>query len=140
VRSYPVDQEILVVDDDPARRQRIVQILAAENFAVTAAAEGLAALRTVANRRFALIIAGLRLPGSLDGVATVRQARLRQPGLKALFTDASGCQPHLGNRDSDDFIAGPIARWELLGCVFELLQRGPAADLTRRARTERRAS
>ena len=137
------EQGVLVVDDDPVRRRRIAQILADENFAVTAVAEGLAALRAASGRRFALIVAGLHLPGSLDGVATVRQARARQPWLKALLIDGRGRRPDLDDCDSDDLITTPIERWELIGCVFELLQRAPAADtadLARRARTRRYAS
>jgi CheY-like chemotaxis protein len=137
------EQGILIVDDDPARRQRIARILAGEGFALAAAAAGLTALRALAERRFALIIVAPRLPGSLDAAATVRQACLRQPWLKALFISENGLRPSLGNRACDDVISAPIPRWELIGCVFELLQRsatGDAAALARRARTERRAS
>src|SRR5262249_27670111 len=141
-RMYLEDHGILVVDDDPARRRRVAQILADENFPVITAAEGLAALRAMSGRRYALIIAALRLPGSLDGTATARQARLRQPGLKALLVGDYGHRP-VATGDDDEFITAPIERWQLLGCVFELLQRQPgaaAADLARRARTERHAS
>lgn len=139
---YPEGQEILVVIDDPERRERVARLLGDEGFAVSAAAEGLAALRAVGSRRFAMIIAASRLPGSLDGATTVRQARTRQPWLKALFIDDS-CRRHdRGNPDSDDFIAAPFERHELIGCTFELLQRGTAEarDLSLRARTHLRAS
>jgi DNA-binding response OmpR family regulator len=134
---YPEEQEILIVDDDAERRGRIERILTAEGFAVTVVAEGLAALRALGDRHFALIIAGLRLPGSLDGVTTVRQARARQPWLKALFTDHYGSRPSWDNRDTDDFIAAPFERRELIGCVFELLQRGPAVEAVQLARSLR---
>jgi len=135
-------RQILIVDDDLARRRRIAQLLAAEDFSVTAVAEGLAALRAIAQRRFALIIAALDLPGSLDGLTTVRQARARQPWLRALFTGDYGLRPSWDNPDTDDFIAAPFERWELLGGVFELLQRSPTpaeADLARRVRAQLRA-
>jgi two-component system cell cycle sensor histidine kinase/response regulator CckA len=140
---YPDGQEILVVDSDLARRERVVRILAQEGFSVTPTAEGLSALRAVGAKRFALAIAALRLPGSLDGPTTLRQARARQPGLKALFTDGSGALPERRNPDIDDFIASPFERHELLGCVFELLQRGDIGagpDLRRRVRAELRVS
>lgn len=140
---YPENEGILVVDDDPARRRRMAQILADENFPVITTAEGLAALRAMSGRRFALIIAALRLPGSLDGVATARQARLRQPGIKALLVGDHGRWAVAAGHDDDEFIATPIERWQLLGCVFELLQRRPdaaSAELARRARTARHAS
>src|SRR6185312_10379757 len=53
---------------------------------------------------------------------TVRQARARQPWLKALYTVDAGAPPERRDPDTDDFIAAPFERCELLGCVFELLQ------------------
>lgn len=139
---YPEGQEILVVIDDREKRERIVRILGDEGFAVTAAAEGLAALRAIGTRRFAMAVAATRLPGSLDGAMTIRQARAKQPWLKALFLDDSGIRRGRGNPDTDDFITAPFERHELIGCTFELLQRGAAAprDLSLRARTEFRVS
>jgi DNA-binding response OmpR family regulator len=139
---YPDGQEILVVIDDSARRERVAQTLAAEGFAVTMAAEGLAALRAVGAQHYTLVIAATQLPGSLDGKTTVRQARTRQPWLKALYVDDGRAWPDRGHPETDDVITVPFERHELIGCTFELLQRGTAeaADLSRRARTELRAS
>jgi DNA-binding response OmpR family regulator len=146
---YPEGQEILVVVDDHEAGERIARILRDEGFAVTAAAAGLAALRAINTHRFAAIVASTRLPGSLDGRTTVRQARARQPRLKALFVDDRRSDdtrpmlpnPALSNPDSDDLIFAPFERHELVGCVFELLHREMAAtgDLARRARTALRA-
>ena len=139
---YPEGQDILVVIDHSELRERVTRILGGEGFGVNAAAEGFAALRAASAQRYALIIAARQLPGSLDGPTTVRQARARQPWLKALYIDdAAAPRPH-GNPDIDDSIATPFERHELIGCTFELLQRRTAdmADLSRRARTALRAS
>ncbi len=80
---------------------------------------------------------------ALDGVTTVRQARVRQPALRALFTAEAALGPRWDNAELDDFIAAPFHRRELLGCVFEVLHRDPvgvAADRIRRCRAERRLS
>ena len=124
---YPDGLDILVVDHDPARRSRIEQIVAREGFTAAGANEGLAALRLLGQRRFALIIAAIGLPGSLDGLATVRQARARQPWLRALFTGDAAERPRRGDPEGDDFIAAPFHPSELLGCVFELLHREAAS-------------
>ena len=140
---YPQGNDILVVVHEPERRERIVRLLADEGFAVTAAAEGLAALRASADRRLGLVVAAMDLPGSLDGPTTVRQARQHHPGLKVLYTGEPAVRPALSNPDTEDFIAAPFERHELIGCVFELLHReagGEAADLGRRVRAELRAS
>jgi two-component system response regulator MprA len=140
---YSDSREILVVVHEPERRQRVVRILADEGFAVTAASEGLSALRAVSARHYALIVASTALPGSLDGAATVRSARQRQPWLKALYVAEAADWPPLTNPETDDVITVEFQRWEFLGCTFELLQRqamADAADLVRRIRTELRAS
>jgi CheY-like chemotaxis protein len=125
---FPEGEDILVVDDDTLRRGMIEAILRDEGFPVTVASEGLGALRLIARHDFRLVIAALHLPGSLDGPATVRQARVRRPALKALFVAEYGVLPVWRSPASADVIAVPFQRWELLGCVFELLHRDPVAD------------
>ena len=140
---YADGREILAVVHEPERRERIVRILAGEGFAVTAASEGLSALRAVGAQHYSLIIASAALPGSLDGATTVRCARQRQPWLKALYVAEAASRPTLADPETDDVITVEFQRWELLGCTFELLQReamGDAADLVRRIRTELKAS
>jgi two-component system, OmpR family, phosphate regulon response regulator OmpR len=135
---HPVGQNVLIVDDNLGRRQSVERILSEEGFAVATAAEGFAALRAAGNQQFALVIAAVELPGTLDGVTTVRRLRARQPWLKALFTGEFARGPRWASRDCDEFIVAPFHRRELLGCVFELLQRDslPGADLVRRSRLE----
>ena len=65
---YPVGQNVLIVDDDLGRGQGIERILREEGFAVTIATEGFAALRAAGSEQFALVIAAVELPGTLDGV------------------------------------------------------------------------
>jgi len=136
---YPNNRNILVIENDPHLRGLIERILAEEGFAVAAAAEGFAALRALQGARFDLIVSAIDLPGALDGLTTVRRARAQYPQLKALFTAEGTAGPRWDNPDCDDFIASPFQRRELLGCVFELLQRDPlpgATDLARRCRAE----
>jgi DNA-binding response OmpR family regulator len=123
---YPDGKQILVIDDDAGRRGLSERILIAEGFAVTAVPEGLSAIRAARRSRFALAIAAVGLPGSLDGLATMHQLRMRQPWLKALFTGDVAGRPPRSDGECDDFIASPFLGRDLLGCVFELLQRNVA--------------
>src|SRR5712691_8024783 len=123
LQMYPEAQQILVIDDDAERRQLSVRILSDEGFAVTAVAEGFSAIRAASRRRFALALTAVALPGTLDGLATVRQLRARQPWLKALFTGDVAQRAWWPRPGCDDFIAAPFHRRDLLGGVFELLQR-----------------
>jgi DNA-binding response OmpR family regulator len=120
---YPDGQNILLIDGEPRRRQHCERVLAKEGFPVTAVAEGFSAIRAAARRRFALAVIAVDLPGSLHGVETLRQLRARQPWLRTLFTGEPASRPRRLDPDRDDFIAMAFHSHELLGCVFELLQR-----------------
>ena len=135
---YPVGHDILIVDDNPARRDAISICLEREGFSVTAVAEGLAAIRIAQRHRFALVVAASALPGSLDGAATLSQLRARQPWVKVLFIGDVSRRPRRPGADGEDFISVPFQKRELIGCVFELLQREivPGGELLRRSRLE----
>ena len=119
---HPPGQQLLVVDHDPVRRREIERLLIEEGFAVTAAGEGLAAIRAAGQRCFALVVAALGLPGWLDGPTTAQQLRARQPWLKALYTADPAERRHGPVRDRD-VVPWPCRHGEFLGCVFEMLQR-----------------
>ena len=119
----PEQREILIIDGDERARTLMEQTLAEQGFAVTAVGDGDSALRRIEAKPFALVVAEIRLPGSLDGMTTLQYARAQQPGLKCLFTSGFAPARPLNNLDLDDFIAKPFRRRELVGCVFELMQR-----------------
>ena len=122
---YPVEQQILVVDGDETVGALIEQTLAEQGFAVSVAADGHAALQQIETKPFTLMIAEIRLPGTLDGFTMVHRARAMQPRLKCLFTSRSA-PPPWGKDEPDEFIAKPFHPRELLGCVFELIERDAA--------------
>jgi DNA-binding response OmpR family regulator len=124
----PVAREILVVDGDADERTSIGRVLLREGFDVATAADGSSALRQIEAKPFALVVAEIRLPGPLDGVTAMRLARTKRPRLKCLFTSAFVPTRLWGDDELDDFIAKPLDRRELLGCVFELLERGALAE------------
>ena len=126
----PIGRQILVLDADPSERTAIHQVLVREGFDVTAVADGPSALRQIEAKPFALVVAEIGLPGPVDGVNTMRIARARRPELKCLFTSAFVPVCRWGGNEFDDFIAKPLDRTELLGCVFELLERGEPATGT----------
>ncbi len=125
---YPDQNHILVIDSETTRRQLTERVLLQEGFVVTAVSEGFSAIRAASCHRFALALTAVQLPGTLDGVVTVRQIRAGQPRLKALYTGEAARRPALPDLGRDDFIASPYLGRELLGCVFELLQRDPSRE------------
>jgi CheY-like chemotaxis protein len=123
----PMGRQILVLDPDASDRAAIHQVLVHEDFEVTTVADAPSALRHIEAKPFALVVAEIGLPGPFDGVTTMRLARVRRPGLKCLFTSAFVPARLWGGSELDDFIAKPLDRDQLLGCVFELLERGEPA-------------
>ena len=120
---YPQGKHILVIESETRRQHQAERLLAEEGFAVTAVSEGFSAIRVAAGCRFSLAVVAPDLPGMLDGVTTLRQIRMRQPWLRALFVGVAAARPQWLDPDCEDFIAAPMHRRDLLGCVFELLQR-----------------
>ena len=127
-RMHRQGNHILLIDHDPERCALSENVLVEGGFAVTAVAEGLSAIRTARRRRFALAVAALDLPGSLDGATTLRHLRAGQPWLKALFVGPQSPLAWAPEREGDEFIAAPLQPRNLLGCVFELMQRHLTPD------------
>jgi DNA-binding NtrC family response regulator len=68
--------EVLVVDDEPAARELIVEYFNSLGFHVTGAQDGRSAIATLqrSNGRFGLVVTDLNLPGA-DGFAVLQAAR-----------------------------------------------------------------
>jgi CheY-like chemotaxis protein len=114
---------ILVVDDETEVRELVETILNDAGFAVASASDGAAALQIIETEAVDLAVVDMRLPGGLNGLETVRQARVRHPDLKALFISGVEPIPTRRDPDRDDFVSKPFSDLEFLGCVFELLLR-----------------
>jgi CheY-like chemotaxis protein len=75
---------ILVVDDDNAVRDVVVQMLSTHGFGVLTAGGGHEALRILAQGTVDLLFTDIVMPG-MDGVELAKEARRLRPGLKVLF-------------------------------------------------------
>jgi DNA-binding response OmpR family regulator len=113
---------VLVTDDDDGVRALVDGLLADEGFAVSTAPTAWVALEMLEKAEFDLMVTDLALPEGLNGLELVRYARIRCPSLKSLFI--SGCPDVIrDDPDHDDFVSKPFRCGELLGCVWELLNR-----------------
>src|SRR5436190_3850221 len=89
-RLPAVPRHILVVEDRDSLRRLVERALAAEGYAVTAAADGEEALRLLGSAAsFDLVVTDLKLPGA-SGLEVLRGARLRQPAPPVLVLTAYG--------------------------------------------------
>jgi signal transduction histidine kinase len=80
------EQTVLVVDDEPAVRMVVAEVLTDLGYAAIEAADsesGLALLRS--NARIDLLITDVGLPGGMNGPEMVEQAMDQRPALKVLF-------------------------------------------------------
>src|SRR2546430_10446723 len=115
---------ILVVEDDPRLAATLERVLSAESHDVQVAGDGHEALRRSRERRFALVVLDIMLPG-LDGIAVCR--RLRSTGSMPilLLTALGGTAERVRGLDSgaDDYLVKPFAYEELMARVRALLRR-----------------
>jgi len=121
------EPHVLVVDDDEDVRTSLQRALRVSGFAVRSAADGISALRAVAELPPDCVVLDINMPG-MDGVAVVT-------ALRALGHDVPVCV--LSARDTvddrvagleagaDDYLVKPFALDELIARLRALLRRSP---------------
>ena len=112
---------ILVVDDDTAVRDVVVEILSVSGFGVLTAGSGQEALRILAERPVDLLFTDITM-ASMDGAELARQARQLRPGLKVLFSTGGAQKTTEPNAIHEArFLFKPFRTAELLREVEALL-------------------
>ncbi len=117
-------QSVLIVDDEALIRRSLKMALEGAGYAVSLAASGHEALALLADEAPDCALIDLRL-GDLDGLAVLRQARERLPGLKAIVITAHGdvdsavAALRLG---AFDFIKKPFDLEEVIASVKNALR------------------
>ncbi len=123
--------KILVVEDDAALRDGLVDLLSAAGHRVEATADGESALARAADPAFDLLLLDLMLP-KLDGIEVCRRVRVLRPELPILMLTALGDEDDKvrGLRSgADDYVTKPFGTRELLARVEALARRrGDSAE------------
>ena len=81
-----IGQTVLIVDDEPAIRMLVTEVLNDWGYGVIEAAEGAAALKILQSKaRIDLLVTDVGLPGGINGRQVADAARIARPELKVLF-------------------------------------------------------
>lgn len=119
---------ILVIDDDPAVREVVSEMLRLEGHHVTIAENGREAIPMLSKRDFDLVITDLIMPEK-EGIETISEIRRTHKTIPILAISGGG---RLGPGDyletaryigADATLAKPFARQELLTTIDSLLRR-----------------
>ena len=121
---------VLVVEDEPAIREVVAEVLREEGYRVVVAADGRAGLELLAWERPDLVLMDVMMP-ELDGREALREARAR-PDLPPVPVVLMSAAVALGRDDPpvDAFLPKPFDLDNLLTLVNSLLG-GPSAGASR---------
>jgi CheY-like chemotaxis protein len=116
-------KRILVAEDDATTRQWIVGILRAEKFAVTAVADGRAALEKLRQSKFDLVVLDVWMPkmNGLDVLAAMHRKKAPPKVIVITSDDTPGTLLAAVREQAHNYLAKPVERQTLLTLVCESL-------------------
>ena len=118
---------IVVVEDEPAIRRGVVDVLRLSGYVVDEAADGQAGLEAATKGPIDLVLLDLLLP-KMDGLDVLRGIRKQRPSLPVIILTARGGEDDrvrglkLG---ADDYVVKPFSAKELMARVEAVLRRAP---------------
>ena len=116
---------ILVVEDEPAIRSGVCDVLAYHGHAPDGVDSGEEGLRRALDREYALVVLDVMLPGT-SGLDVCRALRAERPAQAILMLTARGAEEDIlaGFRcGADDYVTKPFSVAELVARVEALLRR-----------------
>jgi DNA-binding response OmpR family regulator len=126
-------QRVVVVEDEPAIRRGVVDLLRVSGFDVAEAADGVRGLEVAAGPGVDLVLLDLVLPRR-DGLDVLSELRKTRPTLPVIVLTARGTEEDRVRglkMGADDYVVKPFSARELLARVEAVLRRswGRPADL-----------
>ncbi len=116
-------RRVLVVDDDPRSRNAVAQILTAEGYDATVAADGEEATPLLTEWRPDLVLTDLHMP-HLDGPGLLRRVQSLRPGTPVIVLSARGAAEAVqltAGLGASDCLAKPVQVDELLVRIRDLI-------------------
>ena len=123
--DLPAGHETILLVEDDSRVRRVAKARLVEaGYKVVEATTGAEALAALAlNPQVDLLFTDIVMPGGMTGDELAREVRLRQPGIKVLFTSGYA-EPHLAGREfasSGSWLKKPYTARELAARLRKLL-------------------
>ena len=119
-------ETVLVVDDEPAVRMLVADVLSDLGYILIEAADGAAGLKILrSDIRVDLLVTDVGLPGGMNGRQVADAARMLRPALKVLFITGYAENAVVGNGNLDPGMAilnKPFAMDHLAGKIRDLIQ------------------
>ena len=115
---------ILVAEDETAIRESLVAVLQDEGYAVTATADGAAAIAALDGQEFDLVISDLRMPGA-DGLTVLSHTREVAPQTLVLLMTAHATVEtaiEALQRGAQDYLLKPLVFDDVLHKIDHLLR------------------
>jgi DNA-binding response OmpR family regulator len=116
---------IVVVEDDAALLQGLMDVLVFNGYEVRGVPEGGAGLKAVLENPCDLVLLDVMLPG-LDGLSVCREIRRRKPNQAVVMITAKGAEDDIVagfKAGADDYIPKPFSLRELMVRVEAVLRR-----------------
>ena len=121
------ERKIAVIEDEPAVRRGICDVLRAGGYTPVEAADGQAGVELVRQTDVLLVLLDLMLP-KLDGMDVLNQLRTSHPSLPVIILTARGDETDRVKGlkgGADDYVIKPFSARELLARVEAVLRRSP---------------
>ncbi|MBO9545756.1 response regulator [Caulobacter sp.] len=114
---------VLLVEDNAALRAMSQAMLAAAGYRVHVAADADEALSRLDREPPAALVTDINLGAGADGFDLARRARMTDPGLPVVYVSARCAHRFPSDGVSrSEFVAKPIAPWELLQALGRALE------------------
>lgn len=117
--------DILIVEDDPAIRNGLCDVLIFNGYAVDTAADGSEGLRAALDHAYDLVLLDVMLP-TMDGFTICQQVRRERPGQAIIMITAKGSEDDIVagfKAGADDYVPKPFSLRELIVRVEAVLRR-----------------
>ena len=128
-QTFPSDRAVvLIVEDEPLVRMMVIELFEDEGFEVLEAGDADEALGIFGERDdVALLFTDVEMPGSLDGYALARWARINRPAVKTMIVSGRAL-PRSGDvPEGACFLGKPYDCGDVMRRVGTMMAGEPAA-------------